>query len=99
MSSQRHSHGGHACTQRVKAEREEQRRRELGVALAAPDERRDMGECAICMHRSCNSAFPCGHVVACYACALQCDSCPMCRRRGDPIRLFPASAAADAADS
>ena len=80
--------------QRVKAEQQEHRQRMLEGALAHNEQRRDMGECAICMQRTCNSAFPCGHVIACYACALQCDRCPMCRRRGQPIRLYPAAPAA-----
>eukprot|EP00892_Ulva_mutabilis_P010975 jgi/Ulvmu1/824/UM010_0198.1 len=80
---------------RVKAEMREERQRMLLGALAQDDDRRDLGECAVCMQRPCNSAFPCGHVVACFACALQCDRCPMCRRGGQPIRLYPAAAAAD----
>jgi Zinc finger, C3HC4 type (RING finger) len=45
-------------------------------------------ECIICMERSRNAVFPCGHVCACYLCSLQCDSCPVCRKKGEPMKLF-----------
>nr|WHN38795.1 iap-3 [Mamestra brassicae multiple nucleopolyhedrovirus] len=40
----------------------------------------DKSACKICFENQCNATFvPCGHVVACYTCALSVDSCPMCR--------------------
>lgn len=79
--------------QRVKREADVERQRRLRQARNVADDpdmlRSSMGECTICMSRPCNSTFPCGHMCACYLCALNLNQCPICRRRGEPIRLFP----------
>lgn len=47
---------------------------------APPLENDDETACKICFENQRNATFvPCGHVVACYTCALSVDSCPMCR--------------------
>jgi hypothetical protein len=85
----------HGCkrVQRIKREAAAEHQRRLRTARAAADDpdvqRTSMGECTICMLRPCNSAFPCGHMCACYLCALHLSQCPICRRRGDAIRLYP----------
>ncbi|WBB27241.1 IAP-3 [Mythimna sequax nucleopolyhedrovirus] len=49
--------------------------------LSAPlPENNEENACKICFENRRNATFvPCGHVVACYTCALSVDSCPMCR--------------------
>lgn len=58
------------------------------AAADATEDADNMDECMICTERKRNSAFPCGHVVACLPCALRCQRCPVCRRRGTAIELF-----------
>ncbi|AIE47772.1 iap-3 [Peridroma alphabaculovirus] len=41
----------------------------------------DALQCKICYEHKCDTCFlPCGHVVACYSCALAVFVCPLCRQ-------------------
>ena len=36
--------------------------------------------CRVCMDSPVSAVFcPCGHLISCYACALECTKCPVCR--------------------
>ena len=52
----------------------------LRLAQEAPVS--DKNECKICMSSAISVILqPCAHACACHDCALQCDNCPICRRR------------------
>ncbi|XP_057349607.1 E3 ubiquitin-protein ligase MYLIP isoform X2 [Manis pentadactyla] len=43
--------------------------------------------CMLCCEREINSAFcPCGHTVCCESCAVQLQSCPVCRSRVEHVQ-------------
>lgn len=44
--------------------------------------------CVVCYSAPVDAAYPCGHAVTCWACAVAAKSCPMCRAKGRVIRLF-----------
>lgn len=67
---------------------EQTREQDARNAQSQDDGFASQAECIICMSRSRNASFPCGHVCACYLCALQCSECPVCRKRGVPLKLF-----------
>jgi hypothetical protein len=36
--------------------------------------------CRVCMDNPVSAVFcPCGHLISCYKCSLQCTKCPLCR--------------------
>lgn len=36
--------------------------------------------CRVCMDSPVSAVFcPCGHLISCYKCALECSNCPLCR--------------------
>ena len=36
--------------------------------------------CRVCMDSPVSAVFcPCGHLISCYKCALECTQCPLCR--------------------
>jgi E3 ubiquitin-protein ligase MUL1 len=49
------------------------------------------GVCVVCMEQPANMVFVnCGHMCSCIGCALKLKRplCPVCRTRGDAIRVF-----------
>lgn len=70
---------------RDKLEKIRRQRRERGGDAAAPG----TTMCAICMEAECELVFPsCGHLCVCYECGHALHRCPLCRSRGNPIRVF-----------
>ena len=52
-------------------------------------QRAKVSECSICFENPVDSAFvPCGHQCACFGCASKCPTCPICRAKVTPLRLF-----------
>ena len=76
---------------------EAQQRRVLGPAVErapaseqAPgvDDAREEGLCVVCIECRADTVFLCGHMCVCELCAAGLQSCPICRRRSRPIRVF-----------
>ena len=44
--------------------------------------------CVVCFTAPVDAAYPCGHAVACRACAVAAKSCVVCRARGRVMRLY-----------
>lgn len=52
-------------------------------------EKKERGECVVCMEHVPEMAFPCGHYCVCQACSKQLPQCPVCRKVGSPFRIYP----------
>jgi hypothetical protein len=49
------------------------------------------GLCVVCLERDADFVFPCGHLCECAACGARAPApakCPICRRAGQPVRVF-----------
>jgi hypothetical protein len=52
----------------------------LKLIVAEAQENNDGNDCVICLQTpKCMLLLPCAHVCACEECALQCNTCPVCR--------------------
>lgn len=55
---------------------------------AGVDGAREEGLCVVCIESRADTVFLCGHMCVCELCATGLQSCPICRRRSRPIRVF-----------
>lgn len=45
--------------------------------------------CVVCLEEPSSTVYVnCGHMCCCYRCSLQLKRCPICRTRGDVIRVY-----------
>lgn len=45
--------------------------------------------CAVCLDKRPECVFPCGHLCVCLRCSGGCrGKCPICRLKGEPIRVY-----------
>ncbi len=49
---------------------------------------REEGLCVVCIEQRADTVFLCGHMCVCEMCSIGLHSCPICRRRSRPIRVF-----------
>ena len=49
---------------------------------------REQGVCVVCIDSRADTVFLCGHMCVCEQCSMGLLSCPICRRRSKPIRVF-----------
>ena len=49
---------------------------------------REEGLCVVCIEQRADTVFLCGHMCVCEMCSTGLHSCPICRRRSRPIRVF-----------
>ena len=48
-------------------------------------------ECKICFDKDIDSVFvPCGHVLACFSCAISVKKCPICKRSCKALKTYKA---------